>query len=80
MRVTLELTDTETAALAALIAGVAGIAERPVSTEAAVVAAVDLGLSRLLDDFEVPDPAVRDQLRQAWQSLRRDWRGDNARL
>jgi hypothetical protein len=80
MRVTLDLTDTEAAALAALTAGVAGLAERPVGTEAAVVAAVDLALSRLLDDFEVPDPAVRDQLRQAWAQLRRDWRGGNACL
>jgi hypothetical protein len=80
MRVTLELTDTEATALATLTAGVAGLAERSVGTEAAVVAAIDLGLSRLIDDFEVPDPAVRQQLRQARELLRRDWRGGNACL
>jgi hypothetical protein len=63
-----------------LTAGVAGLAERPVGTEAAVVAAIELGLSRLIDDFEVPDPAVREQVRQAWEALRRDWRGGNACL
>ena len=80
MRVTLDLTGSEAAALEALTGGVAALAERPVGTEAALVAAIDLGLSRLIDDFEVPDPAVRDQLRQAWAALRRDWRGGNACL
>lgn len=80
MRVTLDLTGSEAAALDALTAGVAGLAERPVGTEAAVVAAIELGLGRLVDDFEVPDPEVRDQVRHAWEALRRDWRGGNARL
>ena len=80
MRVTLELTDVEAAALNALTAGVAGLAERPIGTEAAVVAALELGLTRLVDDFEVPDAAVREQLRRARERLRREWRGGNACL
>lgn len=78
--IVLHLTDEEAAALEAVTAGVGQLAERQVSTEAAVVGALDHCLSRLLEDFELPDAAVREQVGRAQQALRDNWTRGNACL
>ncbi len=80
MDISLQLTDDEAAALNALTAGVSQLAERPVETEAAVAAALDFCLSRLIEDFEIPDTAVREQVSQAREQMREHWSRGNACL
>jgi hypothetical protein len=75
----LRLTPQELAGVAALTAGVAGVNESEVSQEDAVVAAIELALTRLIDDFEVPDPAARAQVQTARDELRAGWvRGNSS--
>lgn len=76
----LQLTAQEATALTALAEGVAGVCETPVSEEQAVVAALELALRRLLEDFEVPDPAARTRAQTAHEELRRGWARGNASL
>jgi hypothetical protein len=80
MEISLHLTDDEAAALNALTAGVSQLAERPVETGAAVAAALDFCLTRLIEDFELPDAAVREQVSQARQGMREHWTRGNACL
>jgi hypothetical protein len=76
----LRLTPVETEALEALTAGMAGVNETTLSAEDAVVGAIEHGLSRLIEDFEVPDPAVRDRVLAARDALRRGWTRGNSAL
>lgn len=76
----LNLTDDERRALAALAAGVAELAEHPVSDEQAVVAAIEHGLVRLMEDYELPDATVADRVGTAHAQLRRTWTRANACL
>jgi hypothetical protein len=41
---------------------------------------LDLCLTRAIDDYELPDPAVREQVAQARRNLRENWTRGNARL
>ncbi|MER7248129.1 hypothetical protein [Kribbella sp. NPDC000426] len=66
-------TDQERAGLAALAAGLRGVAEADLSEEDALVAAVEMALTRLIDDFEVPDPVTRGQVQAARDDLRAHW-------
>jgi len=56
--VNVELTVEEAAALRALASGVGALAGRPIDEASAVVAAVELGLVRLIEDYELTDDAV----------------------
>lgn len=76
----LRLTELETEALDALTVGIGGVNETTLSAEDAVVAAIEHGLSRLIEDFEVPDPTVRAQVLAARDSLRRGWTRGNSAL
>lgn len=78
--VVLRLTAQEVAALDAVTAGVGQLAERPVDHEAAMAAALDLCLTRLLEDFELPDAAVREQVSRAQEDLRQHWSRGSACL
>ncbi|HZO69541.1 MAG TPA: hypothetical protein VFB74_31490 [Kribbellaceae bacterium] len=71
--VTLRLTDAERTALTALAAGMGGVNESVISEEDAVVGAIELALTRLVDDFEIPDAAVRAQVETARNTLRSTW-------
>lgn len=72
-------TPAEETALAALAAGLStlttGLAARPlpVSEEDAVIAAIEHALSRMIDDYEVPDPTIRAQVTAARDNLRTHW-------
>jgi hypothetical protein len=66
-------TDQERDGLTALAAGLRGVAESDLTEEDALVAALELALTRLIDDFEVPDPAARDQVQRARDNLRANW-------
>ena len=66
-------TEQERTGLTALAAGLRGVAEAELTEEDALVAALELALTRLIEDFEVPDPAAgaldlraRDNLRAHW--------------
>ena len=76
----LRLTPLEADALDALTAGMAGVNETTLSAEDAVVGAIEHGLSRLIEDFEVPDAAVREQVLTARDALRRGWTRGNSAL
>ncbi|MFI5697713.1 hypothetical protein ACIA58_38005 [Kribbella sp. NPDC051586] len=73
-------TDQERAGLTALTAGLRGVAESDLSEEDALVAALELALTRLIDDFEVPDPAAREQVQRARDNLRAHWIRGSATL
>jgi hypothetical protein len=68
-----QFTDHERAGLTALAAGLRGVAESDLSEEDALVAAVEMALTRLIDDFEVPDPTTREQVQVARDDLRAHW-------
>jgi hypothetical protein len=76
----LRFTDQERAGLTALAAGLRGVAESDLSEEDALVAALDLALTRLIDDFEVPDPTAREQVQLARDDLRAHWIRGSATL
>ncbi|TCC10547.1 hypothetical protein [Kribbella soli] len=73
-------TDHERAGLTALAAGLRGVAESDLTEEDALVAALELALTRLIEDFEVPDPAARDQVQRARDNLRANWIRGSATL
>jgi hypothetical protein len=77
---TLRLTAAEREAVTVLTAGMSGVNEADLSEEDAVVGAIELALTRLADDFEVPDPAVRDQVLTTRDALRRNWVRGSASL
>jgi hypothetical protein len=78
--ITLLLTDAEADAFDALTAAVGQLSGRAVDNEAAAVAALDLCLTRAIDDFELPDPAVRERVVLARNNLRQSWTRGNACL
>ena len=78
--ITLHLTDQEADAFDALTAAVGQLAGRVVDSEAAAVAALDLGLTRAIEDFELPDPVVRELVVRARHNLRESWTRGNACL
>jgi len=78
--ITLHLTDAEADAFDALNAAVGQLSGRPVDSEAAAAAALDLCLTRAIDDYELPDAAVREQVAQARRNLRENWTRGNACL
>ena len=73
-------TDQERAGLTALAAGLRGVAETDLTEEDALVAALELALTRLIDDFEVPDPAAREEVQRARDNLRAHWTRGSATL
>jgi hypothetical protein len=75
-----QFTEHERAGLTALAAGLRGVAESDLSEEDALVAALEHALTRLIDDFEVPDPAARDQVQRARDNLRAHWIRGSATL
>lgn len=78
--ITLHLTDAEADALDALAAAVGQLSGRSVDSEAATAAALDLCLTRAIDDYELPDPAVRELVARARVNLRESWTRGNASL
>jgi hypothetical protein len=75
-----QFTEHERAGLTALAAGLRGVAESDLSEEDALVAALEHALTRLIDDFEVPDPAAREQVQRARDNLRAHWIRGSATL
>jgi hypothetical protein len=78
--ITLHLTDAEADAFDALTAAVGQLSGRAVDAEATTAAALDLCLTRAIDDFELPDPAVRELVARARHNLRQSWTRGNACL
>ena len=76
----LRLTVQEQAGLTALTAGLRSVAESDLSEEDAVVAAIEFALTRLIEDFEVPDPTAREQVHSARDDVRRNWVRGSAAL
>ena len=77
--VVLDLSEEEVAALDAVRRGVGVLADRPLDREAAVVAAVELALVRLTEDFELPG-ADAASVRQGLETMRSTWSRGNACL
>jgi hypothetical protein len=77
-QVQLELTTEEAAALRALASGVGALAGRAVDEASALVAAVENGLVRLLEDYELTDEAVAAEARRALDAMRGSWTRGNA--
>ena len=77
--VVLDLSEEEVAALDAVRRGVGVLADRPLDREAAVVAAVELALVRLTEDFELPG-ADAASVRQELATMRSTWSRGNACL
>jgi len=71
-KLTLELTEGEVEGLRALAHGVGALRERDVSDADAVVAAVELGLTRLLDDYDLP-AEDRTHVERGLERLRTPW-------
>lgn len=76
----LQVTLQEQAGLTALAAGLRAVVESDLSEEDALVAAMEFALTRLIDDFEVPDPGAREQVQVARDALRAHWVRGNASL
>jgi hypothetical protein len=76
--ITLHLTDAEAEAFDALAAAVGQLSGRVVDSEAATAAALDLCLTRAIDDYELPDPTVRELVARARNNLRASWTRGNA--
>lgn len=77
--ITLELTRGELAALDAVRTGVSALAERDVDRESAVIAALELALVRLTDDYDLPEGAA-ETVSGGLESLRTAWSRGNACL
>jgi hypothetical protein len=77
--VVLELSKEEMAALDAVRRGVGVLADRQLDRESAVIAAVELALVRLTEDFELPDPDAA-VVRQGLETVRSTWSRGNACL
>ncbi|WP_329481838.1 hypothetical protein OG558_04530 [Kribbella sp. NBC_01510] len=80
IEIRLRFTAQEQAGLTALAAGLRGVAESELTEEDALVAAMELALTRLMEDFEVPDPEAREQVRLARDNLRAHWVRGSASL
>lgn len=79
-QIALQLTEQEAAAFDALVAGVGQLAGRDIDGAAAAVAALDLSLTRLIEDYELPDAAIRQQVYAAREAMRESWTRGNACL
>ncbi|MFI5730719.1 hypothetical protein ACIA49_11410 [Kribbella sp. NPDC051587] len=77
---TLRLTEQERTGLTALAAGLRSVAETDLSEEDAMIAALELALTRLIEDFEVPDTKARDEVQRARDNLRAHWVRGSATL
>ena len=77
--VVLELSKEEVAALEAVRRGVGVLADRPLDRESAVIAALELALVRLTEDFELPG-ADDASVRQGLETMRSTWSRGNACL
>jgi hypothetical protein len=77
--VVLELSREEVAALDAVRRGVGVLADRPLDRESAVIAALELALVRLTEDFELPG-ADAASVRQGLDTMRSAWSRGNACL
>jgi hypothetical protein len=77
--VVLRVTREEVEALDALRAGVSALAERDVDLESAVVAALELALVRLAEDFELPE-TEDGTVRRGLDAMRASWSRGNACL
>ncbi len=77
--VVLALSKEEMAALDAVRRGVGVLADRPLDRESAVIAALELALVRLTEDFELPD-ADAASVRQGLEAVRSTWSRGNACL
>jgi hypothetical protein len=75
--VTLRLSPSEIAGLDAVRAGVGVLAERTVDRESAVIAALELALVRLLEDFELPEHEA-ETVRTGLEAMRDIWSRGNA--
>jgi hypothetical protein len=77
--VMLRLTGSEVEALEAVRDGVGVLAARGVDRESALMAAVELALLRLIDDFDLPEPDA-ETVRHGLGSLGASWSRGNACL
>jgi hypothetical protein len=77
--VVLRLTGGELEALDAVRSGVGALAARGLDRESAVIAAVELALVRLVEDFDLPEPDAAT-VRAGLASLRSAWSRGNACL
>jgi hypothetical protein len=77
--VVLRLTSGEVGALDAVRRGVGVLAERGLDRESAVIAALELALVRLSEDFELPEEDA-DAVRRGLGSMRSTWSRGNACL
>jgi hypothetical protein len=77
--VILKLTEAEVEALDAVKTGVGALAERDLDRESAVIAALELALVRLSEDFDLP-AAEGDRVRQGLEAMRSAWARGNACL
>jgi hypothetical protein len=77
--IVLRLTGGELEALDAMRQGVGALAARGLDRESAVIAAVELALVRLSEDFDLPEPDA-GTVRQGLGSLRSAWSRGNACL
>ena len=77
--VVLRLTTGEIEALESVRRGVGVLAERGLDRESAVIAALELALVRLSEDFELPG-ADADAVRHGLETMRSTWSRGNACL
>ena len=77
--VVLRFTTGEIEALEAVRRGVGVLAERGLDRESAVIAALELALVRLTEDFELP-AADADLVRRGLETMRSTWSRGNACL
>ena len=75
----LRLTAIELEALDAVRDGVGALAARGLDRESAVIAALELALVRLIEDFDLPEPDA-ETVRRGLEALRSSWARGNACL
>lgn len=75
----LRLTAIELVALDAVRDGVGALAARGLDRESAVIAALELALVRLIEDFDLPEPDA-ETVRHGLAALRSSWARGNACL
>jgi hypothetical protein len=77
--IVLRLTPGEVEALDAVRSGVGALAARGLDRESAVIAALELALVRLTEDFELPEGDA-GSVRHGLEALRSTWSRGNACL
>ena len=75
----IRLTPSELEALDAMRDGIGSLAARTLDRESALIAAVELALIRLTEDFDLPEPDAAT-LRNGLDTLRATWSRGNACL